>query len=243
MDRMAEDDDLTPDEKAAFAALPRAERPDARLENHVVEALRAQGTIRPGGSRLVFRLALTAAAAAIGVFLIGFTLGRSSARPPTGNAGEEGAQWLLLLYSDGGFEMPLPAQEAARRAEYASWPRQLAARGVLVGGRELAADETLLMGGCGDSLVVSASARSEQRIVRGYFILRAPTLEKAIEIAKTSPHLSYGGSLTLSQIVPGMNGSEASQTARTASWSSRGHRPRIARLSGPALRPLTVSVR
>ena len=199
MDRMGEDESLTPEEEAAMAALSRGQHPDPRLEDRVVEALRARGTIRPGSGRLAFRSVL-AAAAAIGIFLFGLTLGRSSARPAPEPATQSGRQWLLLLYSDGAFEEP--GEEAARRADVASWPRELAARGALVDGRELV-DETLLLGGCGDVLVTSASARAGQRILRGYYILRAPTLEKAIEMAKTSPHLSYGGIITLSEIVPG----------------------------------------
>lgn len=201
MDRIAEDDSLTPEEKAALAALPRAQHPGARLEDRVVEALRARGTIRPGRGWLRLRPALAGAAAAA-LFLMGLTLGRSSARPAPVPIDESGRQWLLLLYSDGGFELPVLGQEAARRAEGDSWPRGLAAQGVLLDGREVA-DETLLLGGCGDVLVAKASARAEQRVLLAYYILRAPTLEKALEIAKTSPHLSYGGIVTLSEIVTG----------------------------------------
>lgn len=200
MDRMDEDDPLTTEEKAALTALPRAQHPKAGLEDRVVEALRTRGEIRPGRDRIALR-PVPVAAAALAVFLLGLTLGRSSARPAPAPADEGGRQWLLLLYSDGGFEMPVPGQEAARHAEVDSWPRRLAAQGVLMEGREVA-DETLLLGGCGDVLVAKASARAEQRLLRGYYILRAPSLEKALEIAKTSPHLSYGGIVTLSEIVP-----------------------------------------
>ncbi len=201
MDRMDEDDPLTTEEMAALAALPRAQDPKAGLEDRVVGALRDRGAIHPGRGWPALRPAL-AAAAALAVFLLGLTLGRSSARPAPVPADESGRQWLLLLYSDGGFEVPVPGQEAARHAEVDSWPRRLVAEGVLVDGREVA-DETLLLGGCGDVLVAKASSRAEQRLLRGYYILRAPTLEKALEIAKTSPHLSYGGIVTLSEIVPG----------------------------------------
>jgi hypothetical protein len=73
------DDDLTPEERAAFAALPRERDPGEMLEERTVRALRARGLIgRPERHGLVLAPAwLTAAAAAlVAVFTFGFALGQ-----------------------------------------------------------------------------------------------------------------------------------------------------------------------
>jgi hypothetical protein len=73
------DDDLTPEERAAFAALPRERDPGEMLEERTVRALRAHGLIgRPERHGIMLSPAwLTAAAAAlVAVFTFGFALGQ-----------------------------------------------------------------------------------------------------------------------------------------------------------------------
>jgi len=73
------DDDLTPEERAAFAALPRERDPGEMLEERTFRALRARGLIgRPERHGIVMSPAwLTAAAAAlVAVFTFGFALGQ-----------------------------------------------------------------------------------------------------------------------------------------------------------------------
>jgi len=73
------DDDLTPEERAAFTALPRERDPGEMLEERTVRALRARGLIgRPERHGIVLSPAwLTAVAAAlVAVFTFGFALGQ-----------------------------------------------------------------------------------------------------------------------------------------------------------------------
>lgn len=73
------DDDLTPEERAALAALPREHPADPALEERTVRALRAGGWLAPTPRRLrdVPRSWLAVgAAAAIALFAGGFALGQ-----------------------------------------------------------------------------------------------------------------------------------------------------------------------
>ena len=74
------ENELTPEERAAFEALPREREPSRRLEERTVTDLRERGLLRrargSGASRI---LRATAAAAAIAVFAGGFAAGRATA--------------------------------------------------------------------------------------------------------------------------------------------------------------------
>lgn len=83
-------DDLTPDERAAFASLPREELPPATLEERTVDALRARGLLDAAGRRIgrgrrrpagVLALAATlACAAVVGAFALGQEVGSRRTR-------------------------------------------------------------------------------------------------------------------------------------------------------------------
>ena len=80
------DDELTPEERAAFAALPREREPSRLLEERTVRALRERGlvharTTQPG-RRLRFPASWLAgaAAAAVALFMIGLQTGQSMGR-------------------------------------------------------------------------------------------------------------------------------------------------------------------
>lgn len=79
------ENELTPEERAAFGALPREREPSRLLEERTVAALRERGHLRPG-SRAPRILRATAAAAAVAVFLGGFAAGRVTA-PDSGVMG------------------------------------------------------------------------------------------------------------------------------------------------------------
>jgi len=79
-------DELTPEERAAFGALPRERIPPAALEERVVGALRAEGLLgapvtaaRPAGPRRASSWLVAAAAAAVALFASGVAVGQWSA--------------------------------------------------------------------------------------------------------------------------------------------------------------------
>lgn len=84
------DDELSPEEKAAFAALPREREPSRLLEERTVRALRDSGVIRPNAKGAPRRLRFPAgwmvgaAAAAVALFFTGIETGRMLTERQTG---------------------------------------------------------------------------------------------------------------------------------------------------------------
>ena len=76
--REERDDELTQEERDAFAALPRQRIPPAHLEDKVVDALHGQGLLlaRSPGARHRGWLATAAAAAAVAFFASGVAVGQ-----------------------------------------------------------------------------------------------------------------------------------------------------------------------
>jgi hypothetical protein len=72
--------ELTPEEQAALAALPRERDPSRLLEERTVAALRERGLLRrPAAGRAARIVRAAVGAAAVIVFLIGFAAGRATA--------------------------------------------------------------------------------------------------------------------------------------------------------------------
>src|SRR5580704_3725348 len=137
--------------------------PTPELEERVVRALTASGLIR---RKRWPRIWMTAAAVAAAVALSALHLGRAKA---------PGETYVMLLYEDSTFQMPLPGHVAERRAESARWADSLAERGELdLGGR---------VDGSGP--------------ITGMFIIRAATDADAAKRAASCPHLKYGGHIVV----------------------------------------------
>lgn len=74
------DDELSPEERVALSALPRARVPSAELEERVVRSLRAQGLLAsPRGGVRQFGRSAAAAAAGVLLFAGGVALGHTLA--------------------------------------------------------------------------------------------------------------------------------------------------------------------
>jgi hypothetical protein len=69
-------DDLTPDERAAFAGLPREQTPSRLLEERVVRALRHRGVLRRPSPRPAWLAA--GLAASLALFLGGYAAGQAA---------------------------------------------------------------------------------------------------------------------------------------------------------------------
>jgi hypothetical protein len=73
-----EEVNLTPEQKAALAALSHGQGPDAGLEDRVVAELRERGLLRRRQPAFRWQMVGAAAAAAILLFIGGFFAGRES---------------------------------------------------------------------------------------------------------------------------------------------------------------------
>lgn len=188
--------ELTRQEREVLARLPREAAPPPALEEATVSALRSRGLLRPGRRVRAPQVGL-ALAASILLFLAGFGLGRRErAGPPDG----EGARFALLLY-EGPEYRPAPAgREEERVREYSEWAERRAAVGELVAGEKLREEPDVVIGTDGTVTTVPPD-RADSRLA-GFFIIRAADDARALEIARTCPHVGYGGSVVIREIEP-----------------------------------------
>jgi hypothetical protein len=135
-------------------------------------------------------------AAAVALFAAGMLTGRAvgDARAP-----EPGApRFALLLY--GGPPGADDAEEAARVDEYRRWARGLAARGHHVSGEKLG-DEAIELAGGGTAPLTSPPA-GEAGSLAGFFLVSATSAAEAELIARSCPHLRYGGRVVVRPVAP-----------------------------------------
>ena len=164
---------------ALRGAVPPVDPPSA-LEARVRSSLGARGLIRESSSRRagwMGRVGLLAAGVAVGVF--GYAAwGSNQARP----AAQPG-QYVLLLFGE--IQGDPGAVHAAREREYGQWASSLAngARGV--GGHEL--------GEVVDDVGPKPDGTAAIDRLAGYFVIDARSREQASEVARSCPHLKYGG--------------------------------------------------
>lgn len=211
-------------EAAALARL-RAAGPPPDLEESVVAALAGEGLVgggeasgssgsgaedRPAGvpPRRAWAWGAFALAACLAAFFAGISIsdrgaGRESAEP--GTVGPPSAeQWLLLLYEDAAYLAPATDVERGERvAEYAAWANDLAGRGIVVEGEELAGPvESEMLDGRRGAIETGPGAPSGPvGTVSGYFVIEASDQAAAVAIARTTPHLAHGGTVEVRRIV------------------------------------------
>jgi len=158
-----------------LSSLARELVPPPNLERKVIHALVAKNLIRPGTQRMWW----AGAAAALILLAAGFTLGRiwqpgSPKAQPT---------FVILLREQGNWRSATtPEEERSRVDEYRAWASQLRAQGRTVHGLELLPDSRAL----GDGTISNTG-------IAGFFTFTAATLDEAVTIARTCPHLRYGG--------------------------------------------------
>ncbi len=192
-------EELTPDERSAIDALPREALPPAGLEDATVAALRARGLLASGRARRRWRgVQLVAGlAAATSLFLGGLALGRRAAE--TGDGGRTGPRYLLLLYEGPEYARPQAEQEQERVMEYGNWARTHAAGGQIEGGEKLKDEDAEVVIGSNGRVSTTPPDPAATRLA-GFFLIRATDESSALAIAKTCPHVRYGGSIVIREI-------------------------------------------
>lgn len=160
-----------------------APQPPPALESRVVAALRAEGQI--GGRRQ--SSSLVRIAASILIFASGVFLGRYV---PTSEVIDHATpRYMLLLAGD----VTPAADGSSRAAEYADWARSLAARGTAVMGDELSDHAEIVANN-------AATSFSDLTSIGGYFVISAGNDAEAAALARTCPHVKYGGSIVVRRI-------------------------------------------
>jgi hypothetical protein len=199
-------DDLDPQLERALAWIAEGQQPPRAVEDRVVAALRAQGSI-VSSRRSALRLAFLAAAAALAV---GFLVGRFGAPDA------KSEHFLLFLRDDVAFGDR--EQERRYYDESAAWAAKLEREGHLLSATRLASPRASLL--CGRATVsfarvsaplsrtvlsqsgaapTSSSGSGDEML--GYFSIRARDERDAMAIARESPHLRYGGKIEIWRLV------------------------------------------
>jgi len=180
---MTADPDDEGELQGALSALPRETLPPKALEERTVQVLRRAGLLR--APRRHF-WAMGAAA----LVLVGLAYTAGAAR--SGLMGDRGPRYVLLLREDAAFHVP-PGGEEALVAEYRDWALRLRRERRLLSGEEL--DPAAL-------LLPRVASPPEEARVTGFFVILAGDDSEALAIAKTCPHVLYGGKIEVRRIHP-----------------------------------------
>ncbi len=171
------------------AALPRTVEPPVGLEERVVATLRDRGLIGrrhgPGWPLL--------AAASLAAVLCGW-VARGLLAPPAPAAVAE-KEFVLLLAEPQNLRTDKPT--AALVAEYRAWAMELAEQGKLARAAKLAWEGRRLASPEPAVVVETTEPRPNLAGTTGFFVVRARDLDEALAIARTCPHLAYGGELSV----------------------------------------------
>lgn len=198
---------LSDAEESALRALGGDIEPSPELEGRLVAALKRRGDIRANGGWVMKSMKALAAAVVAGIlFTAGFAVGnREQAQKVVINTTPESAnQYMLLMYTrtsspDQASRLDAPRQDIQTIiAEYRDWAIAREQEGRLVSAEKLS-DETRVMTRHANEIEIAAAPVSD-RVLGGYFLITAPSLDKAIELAKSHPHLKYGGEVEVRPI-------------------------------------------
>jgi hypothetical protein len=186
---------MTDDDVAkALSGLPREAPTPPGAERQTLAALRSAGLL--GGRPRRWRSVIGGALAIAASLLVGLWIGvRHGVRPST--PGQE--KFLLLLYEDAGFQPPPAGAREERVAEYDAWAHALAQSGHLTAGEALSSDGTELRPG---RPAAPLARKTSGDGPDGFFVILAGDEASAIAIAKTCPHLHYGGRVSVWPILP-----------------------------------------
>lgn len=176
--------------------------PPPRLKSRVERSLRARrliASIVPSK-----RSKLIAVAAGLVLFAAGFGLG-------TATAGDEGAEtvpdagFMLLLFQDDGYRPGMPAPEVL--GEYVAWTAAIRRGGMAIRGEALGDGAAVLSVDDFESSETSRSPWQTASLTEtsygqlvGFFLLATNDRAEALSIARTCPHLRFGGRIVVRPI-------------------------------------------
>jgi hypothetical protein len=161
--------------------------PPAALEARIRRTLTSRRLVHKptrSTSAWVVRAGLIAAG-----MLIGALAQRPWVREPVRPSDQPG-QYVLLLLGD--TQGDTGAVHVAREREYGQWASSLDGGARWVGGHEL--------GDVVDDIGPKATGAPALDRLAGYFVIDAPSRERAAEVARTCPHVKYGGRVVVMAI-------------------------------------------
>ncbi len=163
---------------------------------------------------------MTRWALAAGIAVVAFAGGSQFASRGSAGAAATSPQPTFALILYGGGSLDDSATHYTRAAEYGRWARADHGASMIVGGEALglsvAALSLVSVSRTTDSVIVQEPARDVDDPV-GYFLVHAPDRDAAVWLAKTCPHLRYGGRVVVQQVW----GAPAATVASAASDTQR----------------------
>ncbi len=85
--------------------------------------------------------------------------------------------------------------------EYGAWSQEKSAAGRVLGGQKLTDDAGRVLSGFDGSLTVTDGPLAEAKeVIGGFFEIEAATYDEAVDLARSCPHLKFGGTIELRQI-------------------------------------------
>lgn len=175
------------------------EAPPPELERRVVSALKAEGLLSERESHTQrWRIAAAAAAICLMGFAGGLIFQKHFAPAPAAAAPAVSMSentFVLFLMEDSQYRSARTASEQQQRVQlYRAWAIDLRIHGIPVSGAKLRPEMSFLSMG-------SPLQQSEYEIA-GYFLVDAKNETEALRIARTCPHLQFGGKIELRRIDP-----------------------------------------
>jgi hypothetical protein len=164
-------------------SLPREMPPPPELESRVVSALRATALLRAPTRR-----SWVSAAAAILILVSGIWIGRSVPGPAMNDARPLASTRFLFLLTGA----DTSGDDAARAEAYWRWAVTQREAGRQISGERLADTGFAVM-----SEGVAPIAGAE---VQGFFVVSASTMDDAVAVARSSPHVQSGGTIIVRPI-------------------------------------------
>ncbi len=194
---MRSDDELTPDERDALGRLPREATPPPRLEQATVAALTSRGLLRGPGRRFHAAAAL---AASVLLFAGGMAVGRFGGTTAPAPPADGRPRFALFLYEGPEYRQPAAGGMDQRVEEYVAWARAERTGGTVEGGEKLKEGDDVAIEPDGSTGAVPTPPEASR--LAGYFLIRAVDQRTALEIARSCPHVRYGGRIVLREIEP-----------------------------------------
>ncbi len=111
-------------------------------------------------------------------------------------------KFMLLLHDNiDGFAAMSPEEMQKVIEKYMIWGDRLRTSGVIHDGQKLADEPGRVIRSKGGQVRVTDGPYSETKeVLGGYYTINAGDYEKAIEVARTCPHLQYGGTNEVRQV-------------------------------------------
>ena len=111
-------------------------------------------------------------------------------------------KYMLLLHDrTDGFAAMSPEQMQQVIQKYVAWGDKLRTSGVIQDGQKLT-DEPgrVIRTGGGQVRVVDGPYSETKEVLGGYYTIAADNYDAAVEIARSCPHVDYGGTIEVRQI-------------------------------------------